>query len=184
MMIRTRALYTDRLILRPFVMEDVQPAHDNWMSDPEVAHFTTWYPHDDIGRTRKVISCWIREYLSGTMDWCIVLRDGMIPIGSITAVRDHPDEGWCEMGYCLSQDYWDMGLMTEALCAVTSYIFDNTDYGWIQARHEVENEASGRVLEKSGFHEVCIRVLPNPKGGREVPYRFMRICRNNLYGDH
>ena len=84
------------------------------------------------------------------------------------------------MGYCLSQDYWDMGIMTEALRAVVRYILDNIGYDWIQARHEVENEASGRVMEKSGFRYAGTYDLENPKTGRTVPYRFMIVRRSDL----
>jgi ribosomal-protein-alanine N-acetyltransferase len=150
------------------------------MSDPDVAYFTTWEAHTDLDHTRRVIASWISEYSRGSMDWCIVHRSNNMPIGSITAVRDHPDKGWCEIGYCLSQDYWDMGIMTEALRAVVRFIFDNTGYEWIQARHEVENEASGRVMEKSGFRHVGTYDLVNPKSGRTVPYRFMMIRRSDV----
>ena len=179
-LMRTRPIVTERLLLRPFVLDDVLPAHRNWMSDDDVAHFTTWEVHRDLERTRRVISTWISEYPRGSLDWCIVDRSNGVPIGSITAVRDHPDKGWCEMGYCLSQDYWDMGIMTEALRAVVRYILENIGYDWIQARHEVENEASGRVMEKSGFRYAGTYDLYNPKTGRTVPYRFMIVRRSDL----
>lgn len=166
--------------MRPFNMDDVELAHRNWMSDPDVAHFTTWHPHTDVEHTRSIIASWVAEYPRGSLDWCIVDRASGMPIGSVTAVRDHPGQGWCEMGYCLSQDFWDAGIMTEALRAVVCFIFDMTDYVWIQARHETENEASGRVLEKCCFKPIGIRDMTNPKTGRMTEYRFMRIERRDL----
>lgn len=117
MTVRTLRLKTERLELRRFEVSDAGACFRNWMSDPEVAHFTTWRPHAGLDETRSVIAGWVAEYPSGSMDWCITL-DGE-PIGSITAVRDHPDQGWCEIGYCLSQRFWDRGYMTEALTAVS-----------------------------------------------------------------
>ncbi|MBQ8179153.1 MAG: GNAT family N-acetyltransferase [Candidatus Methanomethylophilaceae archaeon] len=179
-MIRTRHLLTERLELRMFTMEDVRDAHRNWMTDPDVTHFLTWDVHGDVSETARVISAWIDQYPAGSMDWCITLRGSTEPIGSITAVRDHPDEGYCEIGYCLSQRYWDNGYMTEAIRAIVRYIFDTTCYGWIQARHEVENEASGRCLEKCNFREWGRREMVNPKTGRTCTYRFMGIRRGDL----
>lgn len=180
MIFRTLRLLTDRLELRRFTEADAEVCFRNWMSDPEVARFVTWSPHSDVEHTRAVIASWVREYELGSMDWCIALRSTGEPIGSITAVRDHPDEGYCEIGYCLSQRYWDNGYMTEALRAVSRYIFDMTDYVFIQARYDTENEASGRVLEKCNYKEACIRELPDPKTGRLRTYRFMRLMRSDV----
>ena len=179
MTVRTLNLRTERLDLRRFSVDDAPVCFRNWMSDPEVARFATWSAHRDVAETESVISGWVREYDLGTMDWCICLRGGE-PIGSITAVRDHPDQGYCEIGYCLGQRYWDRGLMPEALRAVTRYIFDVTDYVFIQARYDTENSASGRVLEKCNYREACVRDLPDPKTGRTRTYRFMRIMRSDV----
>ena len=181
MILRTIELATPRLRLRRFCNDDYIRAYDNWMSDPDVTHFLSWDTHPDREHSREVIDAWISEYGCGSMDWCIALPDTDEPIGSITAVRDHPDEGWCELGYCLSQRYWDMGLMSEALRAITRFIFDYTDYDWIQARFDTENEASGRCLEKCNYRVAGERVLPDPKTGRQRTYRFMVIRREDVF---
>ena len=58
------------------------------------------------------------------------------------------------VGYWLAPTYWNRGLATEALAAMVAYAQDAfprvrriqaSVYGW--------NPASGRVLEKCGFHE-------------------------------
>lgn len=181
MMIRTHNLITERLNLRRFRMEDADPAFRNWMSDPDVTHFLTWDVHRDLDETRRIIGSWVAEYERGSMDWCITLRGSDEPIGSITAVREYPDSGYCEIGYCLSQRYWDMGYMTEAIRAIVNYIFDITDYDWVQARYDTENEASGRCLEKCNFKESDVREMPDPKTGRIRRYRFMRIFRGDVF---
>lgn len=177
---RTLTLRTERLELRRFTEADAPVCFRNWMSDPEVARFTTWSQHRDVGESREVISRWVAEYALGTMDWCITIRSTGEPIGSITAVRDHPDRRYCEIGYCLSQRYWDMGYMTEAVTAVSRYILDFTDYIYIQARYDTENEASGRVLEKCNYKQVCEREMPDPKTGKPRTYRFMRLMRSDV----
>lgn len=59
-----------------------------------------------------------------------------------------------EVGYWLAPSYWNQGIATEALMALIDYAletFPNTHrlqastFGW--------NPASGRVLEKCGFHK-------------------------------
>ena len=176
----TARLLTERLQLRRFREDDAEAAFRNWMSDPEVTRFLSWETHPDQEVSRRTIAGWVSEYASGTMDWCITLRGSDEPIGSITVVREHPEKGYCEIGYCLSQRHWDRGYMTEALRAVVNYVFDTTDYEWIQARHDTENEASGRCLEKSNFRETGILELPDPKTGRMRTYRFMRLMRSDV----
>ena len=48
-------LYTDRLILRPFELEDAQAMFDNWASDPEVTKYLTWPTHESVETTKRII---------------------------------------------------------------------------------------------------------------------------------
>ena len=72
------------------------------------------------------------------------------------------------------------GVEMEALTAVSRYIMDFTDYLFIQARYDTENEASGRVMEKCNYKPACEREMPDPKTGRMRTYRFMRLYRSDV----
>ncbi|HEY8392736.1 MAG TPA: GNAT family protein [Capillibacterium sp.] len=64
----------------------------------------------------------------------------------------------CEIGYCLSKRYWNQGIMTEALKAVIAYLIKEVGFKRVQAVHQVENPASGRVMIKAGMkHEGRLR---------------------------
>lgn len=54
----------------------------------------------------------------------------------------------CEVGYVLSKFYWNQGIMTEALSAVINYLFKYVHFHRIQARYNIENPASGKVMKK------------------------------------
>jgi ribosomal-protein-alanine N-acetyltransferase len=124
------------------------------MSDPDVTEFLTWDTHSAEYVTACYITSVLREYTVGSLDWCITLRKDNIPIGNIAAAQDYPELRYCELGYSLSKEFWNRGIMTEALRAVCAWIFDHTDYLWVQARHDSENEASGRCMEKAGMVKV------------------------------
>ena len=181
-MIRTFPIKTPNLYLRRFVMPDAAKAYENWMSDKDVTEFLTWEAHRSPEESERVIGEWIRSYELGTMDWCITLRRDGEQIGSITAVQDFPEEGYCELGYCLSKEYWGKGYMTEAVKAVTGFIFSNTDYKWVQARCDSENYGSKRCLEKCNYGLVANFDLPRGKGGEMRMFHMMRIDRRDTAG--
>lgn len=176
---RTFPIKTLNLFLRQFVISDAAKAYDNWMSDEDVTEFLTWEAHRSPEESERVIEEWICSYEFGTMDWCITLRQNKEQIGSITAVQDFPKEGYCELGYCLAKEYWGKGYMTEAVRAVTGFIFQNTDYKWIQARCDSENYGSRRCLEKCNYRHVSDFELQREKGGEMRTFHMMRIDRRN-----
>ena len=56
-----------------------------------------------------------------------------------------------EMGYWLAEDYWNRGIITEAVQAVTEYAFRELGLIRIYALPYEWNQASSKVLEKCGF---------------------------------
>ncbi|MFD1737282.1 GNAT family N-acetyltransferase [Bacillus salitolerans] len=56
-----------------------------------------------------------------------------------------------EIGFDLAKNYWDKGLMSEALLEVISFGFTKMDLDIIDATVEVENEKSIQLLTRLGF---------------------------------
>ncbi len=72
--------------------------------------------------------------------------------GSISVFRQsNIHRRTAEMGYCLAQKYWGMGIMTEAVKQACEYVFEQSDIIRIYAEPFAFNTASCRVLEKAGF---------------------------------
>ncbi|MEM7051611.1 MAG: GNAT family N-acetyltransferase [Acidobacteriota bacterium] len=57
-----------------------------------------------------------------------------------------------EVGYWIAEAHWGRGLATAAVVAFTDYAFANFDFERLQATVFATNPASGRVLEKAGYH--------------------------------
>ena len=63
-----------------------------------------------------------------------------------------------EVGYSLAREYWNQGFMTEALRAVLDLAFRKLNLHRVEAQHETDNPASGRVMLKAGMrHEGTMR---------------------------
>ena len=73
------------------------------------------------------------------------------PIGNISVVRCDDKSERVDLGYCMGCAYWNRGLMTEAVKAVTDFLFSEVGVNRIEISHAVKNLASGRVAEKCGF---------------------------------
>ena len=63
-------------------------------------------------------------------------------------------QGETEVGYCIEQKYRRKGYATELLRAISDFVVLRFDIGVIWGRAVYGNEASVKVLEKSGYQFV------------------------------
>lgn len=148
----TITIETIRLILRRFRIEDAADMFHNWSGDPKVCKYLSWGPHKDVETTLRRITSWVNNYqFNNFYVWAIELKGKNMPIGSISVEISNDKAKSCEVGYCLGADYWNRGIMTEALRAVMHFLFYEVGYRRIQAKHDVLNIGSGRVMEKAGM---------------------------------
>lgn len=148
----TKTLETERLILRPFTMEDAQAMFDNWANDPVVTKYLTWPAHTSVEVTEAVLQCWINDYAFGEgYHWGIVLKETGELIGDISAARIFPKFQGIETGYCMGQRWWHRGIMPEAFRRVLAYWFEEVGAQRVSALHDVNNPASGAVMRRCGL---------------------------------
>ena len=148
----TKTIETDRLILRAFCPEDAGPAYRNWTSDERVTEFLRWPAHKDISVTESVLSDWISKY--GDPDfyqWAIVLKDLGEPVGTISALDINESLEIAHIGYCIGSRWWHMGITSEALGAVISFLFTEAGVNRIESQHDPDNPHSGDVMKKCGM---------------------------------
>lgn len=149
----TQRIETDRLILRRYKIEDADAMYKNWASDSEVTKFLTWQPHSSVEVSRNIIEDWLKKYSDEKYyQWAIVLKDnGNEPIGDISVVHMNEDISMVHIGYCLGRAWWRRGIMSEALKAVTDFMFDTVEVDRVESRHDPKNPNSGKVMQKCGM---------------------------------
>lgn len=82
--------------------------------------------------------------------FAITLEDNII--GSIGAFRQsNIHSRTAEVGYYIGEPYWGRGFGTSAVKQICEYIFRETDIIRLFAEPFANNEASCRILEKTGF---------------------------------
>jgi [ribosomal protein S5]-alanine N-acetyltransferase len=144
-------LETPRLLLRKVRLSDAADIFA-FASDPAVARYTTWPPHPTVVATEAFVRELLQRYAQGLVaPWGIVHRDDGRMIGSCGFAYVMAWHGRAEIAYALSPAYWGRGLMPEALRAVLAFGFETLQLNRIEARCEVENHASERVMQKVGM---------------------------------
>ncbi len=148
----TKVIETERLILRPFRMEDAEPVFRNWASDPRVTKFLTWPTHESVETTEKVLKDWVEKNNDPiNYQWAIELKEIHEPVGSISAVKTDDRTQSATVGYCVGYAWWGKGITAEALKAVIAFFFEEVGMNCVNACHDPRNPNSGRVMRKSGM---------------------------------
>lgn len=146
----TVTLETNRLILRRFELGDAAAMFRNWANNAEVTKYLTWEPHGKVEVSRDVLKSWVESYdKPDYYHWAIVY--GGEAIGGISVVGMNERYEKCEIGYCIGRAHWGKGIMPEAFTAVINYLFGTVGFHRIEAKHDVENPNSGKVMTKCGL---------------------------------
>jgi ribosomal-protein-alanine N-acetyltransferase len=152
-MILPEVLHTRRLKLRKPLIEDAHEVFRNYGRDPEVTRYLAWKTHRRVEDAFEAMLARLAHWEQGTeYSWSITPPgDSPSVMGMISAVPD-PRRAWTwSLGYVLGKEWWDQGLMTEAVRAVTSTLFAQEGMLRVGAWVDEQNYASMRVLEKAGF---------------------------------
>ncbi len=140
-------LQTERLLLRPFCMQDA-PALLDILKDREANVFLPWFPIDTLEEAEKSLR--ERFLTKGPVEkgccYAICLKEEGVPIGYV-----HMDGGEShDFGYGLRVEYWHKGIVTEASRRLLEEI-RRAGVPYLTATHDVRNPRSGAVMQKLGM---------------------------------
>jgi len=148
-------LFTERLLLREFTMEDI-PAVFMIFSREDVNIWT----ETDTMRSMEEAETRVKSRMNLFKDrlgirWAITpLESPQDVVGSCGFFSVRRGTQTVEIGYDLHPDYWNNGLMTEALREMIQYCFGPGSLAPVHRMEALvmpENLRSIRVLEKLGF---------------------------------
>ena len=146
-------LRTERLLLRPPTLDDLDAWHATYLDAEEV-----WYgaPRSSIDQSREKLVRQIAHHEGYGFGLCAVeLLDSGEPIGA--AGLQHLDGGpEVEVGYRFLKEHWGCGYATESALASLTFGFDELGLERIVAVALDSNIASRRVLEKCGLVEIGV----------------------------
>jgi ribosomal-protein-alanine N-acetyltransferase len=150
--IGTCDLETERLLLRKISVNDAQAMYNNWASDDIVTKYVTWPTHKNVEETKGLLAIWEKEYENDNCyRWVIELKDEKKVIGTIDVCRVDEGNETAEIGYVISRDCWNKGIVTEAAKKVVEYLLKEAGFYRVEAQHHLDNPASGKVMQKIGM---------------------------------
>ncbi len=172
-----------RVILRPASPRDAELLR-RWRSEPSVRRFQ---PLNDlsVSQLRTDVA---RQRLSDLyrgqgekFQWIVDADDR--PAGWVTLVVSNWEHGLAEVGYALGSEFQGRGVMPRALTLLLDDLFTNTRLQRVEARCAVGNEASQRVLEKTGFiREGRLRGYFRLRGKRVDNYLYAQLKSDFVSG--
>ena len=83
-----------------------------------------------------------------------------------------------EIGFWLSEDFWNKGIMTTALKQFTKYCFDELHLNRLYARVFENNFGSQKVLKKGGYKKIGILQKEILKAGKTYDAILYDIIKN------
>ena len=157
-------LKTDRLLLRPFKLQDAASVF-SYASDPEWGKFLPipdpYLEDDAVDYVRKSSHTdWQKNAV-----WALVPvsgdREGRVS-GAIHLEIDDAEKT-AELGYAVARSLWGHGLVPEGCKAVLQYAFKNYQLLKVDSFADVSNERSWHVMESLGMERVALRRRTRPR---------------------
>lgn len=145
-------LETRRLRLRKLSMRDAGDVFE-YASVPEVAEHVTWSYHRNVSDTLHYLRFITQQYQDGIPSpWGIIHKELGKLIGTIGYHVWSLANSYGEVGYALSNQFWNKGYTTEAFNEVIRYGFEHMHLERIEATCKPANTASERVMIKCGMN--------------------------------
>ena len=142
---------TERLLLRPYTMDDVESSYQV-NRDPEVSRYTG----DGGPKTREEMATILRDHVladyqkHGYGRYLVFHKEAEQNIG-FSGLKYLPEEDEVDIGYRFAKKFWGQGIATESCHPFLAYGFEVLQLPSIIGMVLPDNKGSIRVLEKLGF---------------------------------
>lgn len=144
-------LETKRLILREIRPEDVKEVFEI-RANKDVMKYFGKDPLKSVKEAEELVNQTLEGFKNKEgIRWGITIKgsDKIIGSGGLWRLLKPHLRG--EIGYELSPEYWQKGIMSEAISEMIRFSFDPMNLHTIEANLDPANIASIRLLEKAGF---------------------------------
>ena len=143
---------TDRLIIRNFKLDDAESVYE-FGSNPVVQQYTGNKCLTSVTEAKELIEqVWFKDYEQYGYGRCATIYKPDNKLIGFAGLKYLNEIDETDIGYRFLPEYWNKGIATEASKAIIQYGFEKLDLKRIIGITMAENEASSKVLLKSGLH--------------------------------
>ena len=177
-MTKPATIRTQRLLLRPFELKDVNDVFD-YASDTEWSRFLPVASPYTVRDAEAFMARQILKNWDEKPRFAIEFKG--VVVGSVKLTIEKP-LSIASLRYSIARPCWNLGLMTETVTAVVGWGFDEFGLQKVYSRMDVENVGSWRVMEKVGMtREGTLRSHGVNRGVRH-DYHYYGILRSEWEG--
>lgn len=172
-------LETNRLILRPWYDADLDDFYE-YASVNGVGEMAGWKHHESKEESYHIL----HNFITLKSILAIVYKEHNKCIGSLGIHKSWANDIELfknlkvkEIGYVLSKHYWGYGIMPEAVAAGLEFCFHDLQLDAVTCTHNIKNNQSRRVIEKSGFQiieKTSLQTLQTPPDQHSLYYILIR----------
>jgi ribosomal-protein-alanine N-acetyltransferase len=141
---------TDRLVLRAFTDEDMEPLHALLGVGDVMRYFPNTSP-PSAEAVQRLVSGQLKHWETYGYGWWAVELPGQARLIGWNGLGFLPETGEVEVAYLLGKAFWGKGYATEGARASVRFGFQTIGLESIIAIVHPENSASQRVVEKLGM---------------------------------
>lgn len=143
---------TERLLIKKVSLDDAESLFKVWSNDA-VTEYMNIDSMTEVSDAENMINFFIAADSSNEANRMGIFLKGneKDAIGSCGFNYIDFENDRAEIGYELHSDYWRKGYMKEALTTLIDYGFETFSFNRIEAKVDVKNVASQRLLEKMLF---------------------------------
>lgn len=144
-------LETKRLYLRPVTIEDAEDMYA-YSSDETVTRFVTYDTYTSMQDAYDSINHFFLNRDPSIQHQALAIVDKKTHkmIGTCDASKIFQTD-MVEVGYVLHRDYWNKGIMSEAMRAYCLWLFEEKNIRRLELTHDPRNIGSKKVAQKLGF---------------------------------
>ncbi len=147
---KTATLETPRLLLRPVAATDFDFLY-RLFTRPETRQYGGYEDLGDLEEEKLRFEDSLKFGSAGRLRLIVELKEESIPVGTVCLFNCSERDRRAELGYDMLKEYWGRGIMTEAVCELIRYGFEDLGLNRVEASVNPENTRSVRLLQRTGF---------------------------------
>ena len=182
-------LKTERLLLRKVRKEDIEDIYYKLATDKKIIDFVSWSENPSLEYTEKSVNEMLYDYENkcATYKWIIEKMDTKEILGMVLVDNYNEERLVAELDYCITADARGQGYAPEAVRRVVEYLIYDVGFFRVEAVHNMNNSASGRVMQKVGMQYEGVlrgRAISLNEEGNPGDLKMYAIIRTDLENEN